>query len=89
MPGKGRVALPGFRVVRPGSGAIIMLPVSVCHQVSTTGQLPPPMCCQYHTHASGLMGSPTLPNSRSVDKSRRRGYSSPQRIKVRMAVGAV
>ena len=69
MPGKGLVADPGLRVVRPGSGAIIIAPVSVCHQVSTTGQRPPPMCCQYQTHASGLMGSPTVPISRSDDIS--------------------
>ena len=73
----------------PGKGAIKMEPVSVCHHVSTTGQRPPPMCCQYHTHASGLMGSPTEPKSRRVDISWRLGYSSPQRMKVRIAVGAV
>ena len=44
---------------------------------------------QYHIQASGLMGSPTVPNNRSVDRSCRSGYSSPQRIKVRIAVGAV
>jgi hypothetical protein len=41
-PKKGSVALPGFRVVTEGSGVIIMPPVSVCHQVSTTGQRPSP-----------------------------------------------
>jgi len=46
-----------------------MAPVSVCHHVSTTGQRPAPMCCQYHTHASGLMGSPTVPSSRREDRS--------------------
>ena len=69
MPGKGLVAEPGLSVVSPGSGAIIMAPVSVCHQVSTTGQRPPPMFCQYQTHASGLIGSPTVPISRSDDMS--------------------
>ena len=36
------VALPGFRSVAPGSGAIIAAPVSVCHQVSMIGQRPSP-----------------------------------------------
>ena len=34
---------PGFNVVTPGSGVIMMAPVSVCHHVSTTGHRPPPM----------------------------------------------
>jgi hypothetical protein len=37
MPGNGRVADPGLVDVMPGSGAIMMAPVSVCHHVSTTG----------------------------------------------------
>ena len=73
MPGKGLVAEPGFSVVRPGIGAIMMLPVSVCHHVSTTGQRPPPICCQYQTQASGLIGSPTVPISRRDDMSCRCG----------------
>jgi hypothetical protein len=28
--------------VMPGKGVIMIVPVSVCHQVSTTGHLPPP-----------------------------------------------
>ena len=47
------------------------------------------MCCQYQTQASGLIGSPTEPSRRSDDMSCRLGYSSPQRMKVRIAVGAV
>ncbi len=42
-PGSGRVAEPGLAAVRPGKGAIMMAPVSVCHQVSTTGHRSPPM----------------------------------------------
>ena len=38
MPGNGNVALPGFVVVTPGSGVIRIIPVSVCHHVSTTGR---------------------------------------------------
>ncbi|MCY1216606.1 hypothetical protein D9M71_552340 [compost metagenome] len=37
-PKNGRVAEPGLRAVAPGSGVMRMLPVSVCHQVSTMGQ---------------------------------------------------
>jgi hypothetical protein len=45
MPGRGMVQEPGFVGVAPGSGEIMMAPVSVCHQVSTTGQRPLPMVC--------------------------------------------
>ncbi len=38
---------------------IRIIPVSVCHHVSTIGQRSPPMCSWYQTHASGLIGSPT------------------------------
>ena len=38
MPGSGRVAEPGTVGVAPGRGAIMIAPVSVCHQVSTIGQ---------------------------------------------------
>ncbi len=89
MPGSGKVAEPGLSVVAPGSGAIMMAPVSVCHQVSTIGHRPPPMWVWYHIHASGLMGSPTDPSSRSEDRSWRSGSWAPHFMKVRMAVGAV
>jgi hypothetical protein len=69
MPGSGNVALPGLSTVSPGNGLTMMAPVSVCHHVSTTGQCPPPMFCQYQTHASGLIGSPTDPRSRNEDRS--------------------
>ncbi len=75
MPGRGKVADPGLVVVRPGSGAIMMAPVSVCHQVSTTGQRPPPMWVAYHIQASGLMGSPTEPSTRNDERSWRSGSS--------------
>ncbi len=83
------VAEPGLSVVMPGSGAIMMAPVSVCHQVSTTGQRPPPMCWWYHIQASGLIGSPTLPSTRSDERSCCSTYSVPHFMKVRIAVGAV
>ena len=89
MPGRGKVAEPGLQVVMPGQRGIMMAPVSVCHQVSTTGQRPPPMWVEYQIQASGLMGSPTEPSTRRRDRSWRPGYSVPHFMKVRMAVGAV
>ena len=89
MPKNGNVAVPGFKGVAPGMGVIMMLPVSVCHQVSTMGQRPPPTTLWYHVQASGLMGSPTLPKRRSDDKSCFFTHSSPHFIKARIAVGAV
>ena len=53
------------------------------------GQRPFPITRWYHFHASGLMGSPTEPSSRSVERSWRLGQDSPKRIRPRMAVGAV
>jgi hypothetical protein len=67
----------------------MIIPVSVCHQVSTTGVRPPPMWSRYHTQASGLIGSPTVPSSRSDDRSCRAAYSGPHFMWVRIAVGAV
>ena len=54
MPGIGVMAEPGLDAVTPGSGEIMTAPVSVCHQVSTTGvpspPLPaPPMVLRYQT----------------------------------------
>ena len=89
MPGNGRVAEPGLVLVMPGSGVIRIDPVSVCHHVSTTGQRSRPMLRWYQIHASGLIGSPTDPSSRSDDRSRFAGQSVPQRMNARMAVGAV
>src|SRR5919109_1373107 len=89
IPGNGLVADPGLSVVTPGSGVIRIMPVSVCHHVSTTGVLPPPMFSRYQTQASGLMGSPTVPSRRSVDRSCLPAYSGPHFMCDRMAVGAV
>jgi hypothetical protein len=66
-----------------------MAPVSVCHHVSTTGQRSRPITFQYQTHASGLIGSPTVPITRNDDRSCLAGRSSPHFMKVRIAVGAV
>src|ERR671914_619224 len=89
IPGSGGVAEPGLVGVAPGSGVIMIAPVSVCHQVSTTGQRPPPMNSWYQTHASGLIGSPTDPSSRSEERLWRAAYSGPHFMCARIAVGAV
>ncbi|GAB3775839.1 hypothetical protein GCM10028867_13900 [Nocardioides pacificus] len=47
-PGSARIAEPGLPAVTPGSGEIIIAPVSVCHQVSTIGQRSPPITSRYH-----------------------------------------
>src|SRR5436305_8694333 len=88
-PGNGSVADPGFVGIAPGSGEIMIIPVSVCHQVSTMGQRFLPMISRYHIQASGLMGSPTVPSSRRLSSLWRLGYSLPHLMKARMAVGAV
>src|SRR6185295_2217873 len=88
-PGNGTVAEPGLVVVTPGRGVIMIPPVSVCHQVSTMGHRPPPIWSRYHIHASGLIGSPTLPRSLRVDRSCLAGWLVPHFMKARMAVGAV
>ena len=68
----------------------MIAPVSVCHQVSTIGQRSPPMTWRYHIQASGLIGSPTEPSSRSERQVvLRPGCSSPHFMNVRIAVGAV
>ena len=64
-------------------------PVSVCHQVSTIGHFSPPITRWYHIHASGLIGSPTVPSTRSDDRSWAAASSVPHFMNVRMAVGAV
>src|SRR5437870_4923470 len=88
-PKNATVALPGLVGIAPGNGVIIIAPVSVCHQVSTIGQRPPPIVFWYHIHASGLIGSPTDPRSRKDERSCFFTHSSPQRMNARIAVGAV
>src|SRR3954452_23475611 len=79
-PGSGRVAEPGFAGVAPGTGEIMMEPVSVCHHVSTMGHFSFPITRLYQCHAVGLIGSPTDPSSRNDERSRLFGQSSPCRI---------
>src|SRR6186997_701220 len=89
MPKNGRVAEPGFNLVAPGRGVIMMPPVSVCHHVSTTGQRPSPTTRQYHSQASGLIGSPTEPSSFNDFRDVFFTWLSPAPISARIAVGAV
>src|ERR1700733_2232469 len=86
IPGSGKVAEPGFVGVAPGSGEIMIEPVSVCHQVSTMGQRFLPIASKYHFHAAGLMGSPTVPRRRRLDRSCGLIHSMPQAMKARTAV---
>src|SRR6478672_10680524 len=89
IPGNGLVAEPGLVSVIPGSGVIMMWPVSVCHQVSTIGQRSEPITLWYQIQAFGLIGSPTEPSRRSEERSWRSGYSRPHLRQARIAVGAV
>src|SRR6185503_17418204 len=89
IPGNGFVPDPGLVVVAPRMGVIMIEPVSVCHQVSTIGQRFLPMTSRYHIHASGLIGSPTDPSKRRLERSCFRGQCSPHLMNARIAVGAV
>ena len=89
IPGYGIVTEPGLVMTTGGRGVIMIPPVSVCHQVSTIGHRPPPMCSWYHIHASGLIGSPTDPSNFSDDRSCLAGSWAPHFMNVRIAVGAV
>src|SRR5579875_477592 len=91
IPGSGNVADPGFRATSPNfvDGEIMIPPVSVCHHVSTTGHLPPPILSKYHSQTCGLMGSPTVPSTLSDLRSCLAGGSSPKRMRPLSAVGEV
>ena len=47
------------------------------------------MFSRYQIHASGLIGSPTDPSTRSEDRSNFSGISLPHFMNVRISVGAV
>ena len=66
----------------------MIAPVSVCHHVSTIGQRSPPITLWYHSHAFGLIGSPTEPSSRRLERSCSLGYFAPHLKHARIAVGA-
>ena len=83
------MAAPGLVAVTPGSGVIMIPPVSVCHHVSTIGHRSWPTWMRYHIQASGLIGSPTDPRSRRLERSCLAKCSSPHFMSVRIVVGAV
>ena len=84
-PGTGTPIDPG-RTGEPGSLLIMIAPVSVCHQLSSTGRS---KVSWPQTTASGFSGSPTLATCRSADRSYSLASSPPVRISIRSAVGAV
>ena len=84
-PGRGRPIEPG-RISRAGKLAIMIPPVSVCHQLSWKGR--PKVSCPQMT-ASGLSGSPTLARKRRAGNLCVRARSAPAFINIRIAVGAV
>ncbi len=84
-PGSGRPIDPG-RTSVAAKLAIMIPPVSVCHQLSWNGS--PSTSCP-HTTPSGFSGSPTLARNRRLRKSNRRTSAFPAFIIMRMAVGAV
>src|SRR5689334_16557995 len=67
IPKNGLVAEPGFKGTL-GRGVMRIAPVSVCHHVSIIG-LSPPAARWNHSQASGLIGSPTLPRMRRLERS--------------------
>src|SRR6202007_3066115 len=89
IPRSGVIGEPGLAAATPGNGEIIAEPVSVCHQVSTTGRLPAPKTSRYQRQASGLIGSATDPSSRKQDRLWASGISRPHFMNVLMRVGAV
>src|SRR4030095_13981048 len=88
-PGIGKVAQLGLAGVMPAKFEISTPPVSVCHHVSTIGHFFFPIFSSYQCHASSFIGSPTVPNTFSDERSFPLMGSSPKPIKLRIAVGAV
>ena len=84
-PGTGCPIDPG-RMSIEAKLAIMMPPVSVCHQLSWKGS---PNASTPQRTASGLSGSPTLARKRSAGSLRPRTASNPAFIIMRIAVGAV
>src|SRR5207342_2641162 len=88
-PGNGNVAQLGFAGVTPARFEINVPPVSVCHHVSTMGLFFLPIFSSYQCQASSFIGSPTVPNTCSEERSLPSKGFSPKPIKLLMAVGAV
>src|SRR5262249_35053731 len=87
--GEGLVAEPRLVGLAPGVGGIMIAHVSVCHNECAIGHRSLPIISRYHIHASGLIGSPTVPSSRRLERSCLSGQCSPHLMKARIAVGAV
>ena len=85
MPGSGLPIEPGLMSIAAVL-AIMMPPVSVCHQLSWKGL---PKTSWPQTTPSGFSGSPTLARKRRLEKSWPLRRSLPARIIIRIAVGAV
>jgi acetyl-CoA synthetase len=64
----GGIMISNLAGVTPAKLEIIMPPVSVCHQVSTIGQLLLPISLSYQCQASSFIGSPTVPKTFNEDK---------------------
>ena len=60
-----------------GRGDMTQEPVSDCHHVSMTGAVPEPTSRRSQDQASGLTDSPTVPTSRTEDRSQRSAGRSP------------
>ena len=74
MPGSGNVAEPGFSGRRPGQRADHdRRPSRSATTCRRSGSGRRRCASWYHIHASGLIGSPTEPSSRSDDRSCLRG----------------
>src|ERR1019366_8726635 len=80
MPGSGFPIEPDFTSI-DAKLAIMIPPVSVCHQLSWNGW---PNACWPQTTASGLSGSPTLARNRSAERSKPRNASAPSFIIMRI-----
>ena len=85
MPGSGFPIEPG-RMSIAARLAIMIPPVSVCHQLSWIGR---PKASTPQRTASGFSGSPTLAMKRRSGHGCSCASSGPARIIIRTAVGAV
>src|SRR4051812_10035305 len=85
MPGTAKVAEPGFIGIVSIHVHILSIipPVSVCHHVSTIGQLSLPIVLKYQDQTSGFIGSPTVPSSLRDERSNEFGIASPYFMYIR------
>jgi len=73
----------------PGIVLIRVPPVSVCHHVSMSGHLLPPIFSKYHIHDFLSIGSPTVPRIFSEDKLYFDIHFGFSFMNILIAVGAV